>query len=382
MNKIKALILFLLLTLNLFSQEQFKLISLFDSNPINSLVSSEETLNLIPQMKSFMSLNLSYEKIRPSINLNDTSTYTGISFQEKSFYLKSISFYFGTSKDGILLSTGLFFPQYDRDAILSSVEENETVNYRETIDSSPSSRYVQIYLKYSLSNTLTLGAGYGRVFGEQTKSEEFFKEDELQSFYYTKDKIKGFYFVFSMNAKVSSWLKLTGIFTTDISGTYTNYSYYSSSEEGELTEYALSYRMPKLLRADLFIKKSNIYFSFLFYSRNHSISQNSENSYFYAIDSSKSHIMELGWNLKTRYSILPFISLNFKKYRYWITDESSKQPRIYSFGGAFYFNLEKFLLKFEYYYLYSKANYTVYTVSADTRLYYDRFIFSLVFPIL
>ncbi len=372
-------ILFFLFFNFVFTQEQFNSLSQFKLTPFYSIQENGFFKYIFSGTGGYLKFTLNYENIRPSFKFTNSS-YRGLSFRESKTYIKDITVFLGNESDGALFSTGYFMPLYDRDSYLTKLEDEEEKIYRDEIFSSLGSRYVQFYFYYSLSEPLKVGAGYGRVFGEQTLRESYSLSGKEQSFYYLREKIKGYYIFFTAEAQLSRWFRLSSIIPVDFHGNYIKYYLDETSEEefeGELT-----YRLPKILRADIYIKESNIYYEFLFYTRAHKLICDGEEKSFLSVDSSKSHIMKLGLNLKTKFSIVPYFGVSASKYRYWILDNESNNPRFYEFSGVFLFNLGKFIMKAEYDYLYSKVNYTFYSGESEVRLYYDRFIVSFLFPFL
>jgi hypothetical protein len=355
-NKIIYLLIFILFSSSLliYSYDEILLYRFYNTDIKSNIEFYEDFKDYLSgdrRLNSYLEINYSFENYSQEIESSDS--YTNISWRAGRNLPEKINFIFGNKKIGLNLTLGSFSPVYNRE--LSYSDSNSKYEISGTVGEGI--RYYRLFIYYSFGKFLTAGVCYGRVFGENKFSEttETITGDSSETvFSYTNEHISGVYKYLYIEVIPAKFLKISGFFPKNITGSYVK-NYYYKDNNVITTDYSLYYAIPIMFGVKLDFKKFVLFGNYRFTEKNiYSFDENS-NYEFKGINNSKWNMYEIGGKVLLNNPFVRVIKVSYEKGKYFILDKDSEAPKIYSLNGSALITYRNIVLKLRYEYLFSKT---------------------------
>ena len=300
---------------------------------------------------SYLELNYVFENY--SQKFEDLSSYNNVSWKASRNIPDKINFILGNKNFGVNITMGNFLPSYSRELLYSDSD----TKYELSDNSGNGIRYYKLFIYYSFGKFLNIGAGYGRVFGENKISETQIETKDNNSdtyFSYTNEHISGVYKYLYIEVIPVKFLRISGFFPRNITGSYTKEYYYKDNDVIK-TDYSLYYAIPIMFGVKLDFKKLILFGNYRFTEKNIYTFDESSSYEFKGINNKKWNMYEIGGKILLNNPFIKMLKVSFEKGKYFILDKDSEAPKIYSLNGSGLITYKNIILKLSYKYLFSKT---------------------------
>jgi len=351
--KINQIILFLflifLLSFNLSSSNEILLHEFYEGDYQNNIEFVEYFRNFFAQENKINSyLEISYIIDNYKLNFKETDKYENANWDTRRNLPEKFNLIIGDRYMGLNFTLGSFFPIYRK-----NIEFNQEKEVRISTNIGEGIRYYQFYAYYSLSKSINIGAGYGKVFGEN-KISKTTQIGNQKTFKYIDESISGNYKYLYLEIIPVNNIQLFGFIPFNINGSYTK----EVNQEGIETQYidnSLFISIPYSIGAEIDFKSLRLYGNYRFTNNNIYLSNSESEIEFKGINNDKWDIYEIGSKILLSYPFIKLINLSFQKENYFILDRESKSPSLYSLKFKTIFNIKDIFFKISYRFIFGKA---------------------------
>ncbi len=328
-------------------------------------------------MNSFFEIKYVFENY--SQEIEDSGSYTNITWKADRNLPEKINFIYGNKQIGLNLTIGSFYPVYNRELFyqMNGSKNERSYSVGEGI------RYYRLFIYYSFGKFLNAGVCYGRVFGENKFSEtsKILTGDSPETvFSYADEHISGVYKYLYVEVIPVKFLRLSGIFPKNITGSYIK-NYYYKDNEVITTDYSLYYAIPIMFGVKLDFKKFVLFGNYQFTEKKIYLFDENSNYEFKGINNSKWNMYEIGGRVLLNNPFIRVIKLSYEKGKYFILDKDSEAPKIYSLNGSALITYRNIILRMRYRYLFSKTYFDFMSETPMTKIKGSKFEISIGFSL-
>ncbi len=343
-------------------------------------------LKFVDEFRSFYSpqrgfagyMRVSYVSESFSQTFDDLENYSGVSWKATRRMVEKLNLIVGNSNWGVNLTMGSFFPQFDRDLSYTYNEKKYVLSN----SGGEGDRYYQLYLFFSPAKFLNIGAAYGRVFGSNSVSTVEKIEDSgnvSENYSFTSEKMTGVYKYLYLEVIPLKAIKIFGFIPKNISGSY---SLTTKDDSGSSTlDYSWYVGIPFIFGGKLDLRRIILYGNYRFTEKNIYLFDDEDTYTFKGIDNTKWNMYELGMTLVLNNVFVQLFDFSFEKEKYFILDQDSEAPRLYSLKGALTIVYKNLFFKIGYKYLFGKTNFAFADESPLTHIRGGRLNLSLSFQL-
>ncbi len=379
-NKIVFVLLFILFFGGIsFSYDEILLYEFYHGDFNSNLKFVDEFRSFYSSPKAFSGyFRISYVSESISQDFDDLSSYTSVNWKATRKLPEKINMIFGNNSMGVNLTLGLFFPVFDREI---SYEYNGKKHLFSN-NVGEGDRYYQLYIYFTPWKFLNIGAAYGRVFGNNTTSTVERTEDNgeiTETYSFTSEKLTGVYKYLYFELIPWKALHLFGFIPKNISGSY---MITTKNDSGTTSsDYSWYVGIPFIFGGKLDFNRIIFYGNYRFTEKNIYLYDENDTYTFKGVDNTKWNMYELGTSVILNNIFVQLLDLSFGKEKYFILNQNSEVPTLYSLRGALTIVYKNIFLKIDYRYFFGKTEFDFGDESPMTHIKGSRLEFSLSFQL-